>query len=547
MCSRDDSHGMAGAPRGRRSICICLALLLGVALWSAHPGSAWAQTSPRRVNVMVFEPSSSPLGIVTLDVSDTLKHLYWYAGLYLSYSHTPLRQTAGGGTAFRYVRHHLQMDVAAAIGFWRYLELAVSLPATLYQTGDAPDPAAGVTDHLRAHALGDLRIVPKVRFWHRQGRGFGMALVPQFTVPTGFDDAHAGERTLTFEPRLVLDYQFEQGTVLSANLGFRIRRRVDVDNLTVGHELLWGVGTAVNIHRRRLFLLGEVIGAVGVQDRDGGPDIEELPLEALVGIRYRAKVGVIATAGVSVGITHGWGTPDARVFVGLGYTWGDAARPFPWPGDPDGDGISGMDDECPLVAEDRDGNKDTDGCPDPDDDNDGVCDDNPTIQKNLRRFRNTCIGRDQCPGQKEVINGVNDEDGCPDAGKPVIKIVGDKIIILDKIYFATGKARIMPKSRRLLRVLAAVLRTRSDISRLEVAGHTDERGTSAANYRLSRRRARAVRYYLINRGIRPSRLKAKGYGDSEPVARRCNRRRSRAARKACWAKNRRVVLRVLSR
>src|SRR2546421_2685066 len=42
--------------------------------------------------------------------------------------------------------------------------------------------------------------------------------------------------------------------------------------------------------------------------------------------------------------------------------------------DPDGDGIVGVADKCPLVAEDKDGFEDDDGCPDPDNDKDGIPD-----------------------------------------------------------------------------------------------------------------------------------------------------------------------------
>jgi hypothetical protein len=51
------------------------------------------------------------------------------------------------------------------------------------------------------------------------------------------------------------------------------------------------------------------------------------------------------------------------------------------------------------MAEDRDGRGDDDGCPDPDDDFDGVPD-----------------ARDACATEPEMVNGVSDDDGCPDRG-----------------------------------------------------------------------------------------------------------------------------------
>jgi outer membrane protein OmpA-like peptidoglycan-associated protein len=65
--------------------------------------------------------------------------------------------------------------------------------------------------------------------------------------------------------------------------------------------------------------------------------------------------------------------------------------------DNDGDGVEDHEDECPGKAEDIDGFDDADGCPDLDNDDDGVPDD-----------------RDDCPAEKEDIDGRLDDDGCPD-------------------------------------------------------------------------------------------------------------------------------------
>ena len=51
-----------------------------------------------------------------------------------------------------------------------------------------------------------------------------------------------------------------------------------------------------------------------------------------------------------------------------------------------------------------------------------------------------------------------------------------------------------------------------------VEGYTDSIGSDAYNLRLSERRAQAVRDYLIELGIKPSRITTKGYGKARPVA-----------------------------
>ena len=53
---------------------------------------------------------------------------------------------------------------------------------------------------------------------------------------------------------------------------------------------------------------------------------------------------------------------------------------------------------------------------------------------------------------------------------------------------------------------------------VEIMSHTDSKGSDKYNEKLSQQRAESVVAYLISKGIKPERLKAKGYGESKPVA-----------------------------
>jgi outer membrane protein OmpA-like peptidoglycan-associated protein len=172
----------------------------------------------------------------------------------------------------------------------------------------------------------------------------------------------------------------------------------------------------------------------------------------------------------------------------------------PW-GDTDGDTILDNVDLCPKEKEDFDEFEDQDGCPDPDNDGDGVPDE-----------------KDKCKNEPETINGFQDEDGCPDQGKVVVIVRKEKIEILEKVYFATGKAVIKRQSFSLLNQVAQVIRGHKEIKKIRVEGHTDSQGGDKSNLRLSQRRADAVRKYLIDQGVQPDRLQAIGYGETKPIA-----------------------------
>jgi len=178
------------------------------------------------------------------------------------------------------------------------------------------------------------------------------------------------------------------------------------------------------------------------------------------------------------------------------------------------------------TKEDMDGFQDTDGCPDPDNDGDKICDGNADIQPHLALWKSVCKGKDQCPGTdadqatnfvktREIFNNYQDTDGCPDKLQLVV-VTAKRIEIKQKIYFDFNKARIKPVSYEVLNQVAQVLLDHSTMA-VRIEGHTDSRGSSHYNRRLSRRRAKSVRRYLIGKGVDPGRLSAVGYGEDRPI------------------------------
>lgn len=167
--------------------------------------------------------------------------------------------------------------------------------------------------------------------------------------------------------------------------------------------------------------------------------------------------------------------------------------------DNDRDGVPDAQDKCPLESEDHDQFQDEDGCPDPDNDQDGIKD-----------------AEDACPNEPEVFNNYADHDGCPDADQ--VRVVGDKIVLDDKVHFATNSAIIRSVSYGLLSRVAALIQEHPDYIHIEVHGHADRRGDDAFNRDLSERRAQSVMNFLIDEGgLDASRLSFKGFGSDQPL------------------------------
>ncbi len=127
--------------------------------------------------------------------------------------------------------------------------------------------------------------------------------------------------------------------------------------------------------------------------------------------------------------------------------------------------------------------------------------------------------------KEEVIRGTNplnpEDDIILDISAP---------IVLEGVTFASGSAELTPEREKMLLRVLNTLNAYPDI-KVEIRGYTDNVGKASSNKRLSQRRANAVRYWILNKGISPERVVANGYGEENPIAdnstkegRRLNRR-----------------------
>lgn len=95
---------------------------------------------------------------------------------------------------------------------------------------------------------------------------------------------------------------------------------------------------------------------------------------------------------------------------------------------------------------------------------------------------------------------------------------GTIITLSGAVLFRTNAASLLPIAEQQLRKVADALNSYDEDRKIVVAGHTDSRGSSTANRRLSLARAESVRAFLVNAGVSPERISASGRGEDEPIA-----------------------------
>ncbi|HOW40722.1 MAG TPA: OmpA family protein, partial [Bacteroidales bacterium] len=114
--------------------------------------------------------------------------------------------------------------------------------------------------------------------------------------------------------------------------------------------------------------------------------------------------------------------------------------------------------------------------------------------------------------EKETTKG---QDKSRDFMVTILLTAIDKPIELPNILYDFGKWDLRPESMVSLDKLVETLNDNPNVT-IELMSHTDSRDTEEYNQDLSQKRAQVVVQYLIDKGIEPERLSAKGYGESTP-------------------------------
>ncbi|MGZ3407971.1 MAG: OmpA family protein, partial [Polyangia bacterium] len=362
------------------------------------------------------------------------------------------------------------------------------------------------------------------------------------SFPTGDSASFMGQGGLTGRFRLVGEWR-SRFVHAALNAGFVLRGGRDFADLHVGSQFQYGAALATPLPLG-FAIVGELRGLVGVELPKGFAfSTAEAPAELAAGLRWQARFGLELDAAVGVGLSRGYGVPDrARAIFGVKYVTPERHRapppiappppsppvaPPPPPPDADEDGVPDDLDQCPTER----GTPEFHGCPPPDADHDGVpdaadrCPDKAGVPENqgCPDFDSDGDGfvdrLDKCPFEPETWNGVDDDDGCPDQPAALAALVGDRIVLFEPVLFQNDGRVVDKRSFKLLGVIAHILNLHTEVLKLRVEGHMDNKMPPLEGLELSRARAAAVRRWLIDNGhVDAKRLTAQGFGADRPIA-----------------------------
>jgi OOP family OmpA-OmpF porin len=418
------------------------------AFFASLPSLAAAQTLPS-VDLRTWRPSMAPEAGLVLEPAQAPGPWQWNVGAWASYAQMPvvLRSATTGAVAFEPVAHLIGADLVAGIGLGDRSSIGVDVPLYLFQDGTSGLPPTIVSGgKVPSSGIGDVTLLGKGVLLrndpHGVPLGFGLAALGALSLPTGERTSFQSDGSVTVSLRLLAEYALGVGA-LSASLGYLLRTAqqtwpdASIGGVTFGDEIPWSVGATLRPKG--------VLPSLDSGDRQSWevalhgalPATPVAPFQAgsarlspaLVALDDRISLGhyrdAFVLGGLDIGLDEAKGVPAIRLVVALG--WAPRAH------DRDGDGVRDDVDECPDLAEDKDGIQDEDGCPEDDADGDGILDAQdacplvPGVWWNDPK-KNGCPAPDTdgdgiadpvdaCPAVKGVPSDDPKKNGCPAASQ----------------------------------------------------------------------------------------------------------------------------------
>jgi len=554
---------LAVALRRRRALALGAAALAVV----TSAGGAAAQSN-RDLELGTFSPAPATEGrMFAIESPQVGTPGAWALDLAVNHAVSPMKiETGVPMTGGDVISGRTALELGFAYAVIPKLELGLRVP--LLRQAGADTGIAGLDFSDAGTAVGDVGIMARYALVDGKTKLGASAMI---TAPTAKADQFAGSGTVTGAGKLLVSAAAGKRLTLAANAGFLFRAaETDFGSMTQSHQVLFGAGVSVRA-AEKLWVIGEGFGRYGL----GGADDTHAtsPIEATAGIRYRLGQSVALSLGGGTGLRAGIGAPKVRGFLMLSFSpKAKADAPLhvyvpPPPrdvADDDSDGVVNADDACKLDAEDGDGFEDADGCPDADNDKDGVldgddkCPDQPEDKDGVDDGDGCIDGDndgdgvpdvgdkcpaepedkdgfedddgcdepdndkdgvpdvlDQCAMEPETINGNADEDGCPDKGDSLIMVMPDRIEVLEPVTFVGVTTKLGKNAPKALSQIGATMRADRKIKRLRITVHVHPRG--GGDEQLSQKRADEIRAWLVNWGVEPERLDARGIGSKRPL------------------------------
>jgi outer membrane protein OmpA-like peptidoglycan-associated protein len=295
----------------RKRLFVC-AVVAAIAVAASSTASALT----KGFEASSFHPAVDGGPYFTLYGSEALAQWQWVLGTQANYAYRPFQLVDANGNRVRgIIDHAIIQDVYASVGLvGQWLQLGLDVPVAWWL--NYQDPNVATAPSQQKIAMGDVIVNLKSEFLKVRDHRVGIALLPFVTLPTGKGAYFNGAGGVTGGGKLIFEFLPVDRWHIALNAGALFRQKFTLNNVEQYHQLLYGLGTAVDL-TKRLSIAAEATGRAkltGLFDNK-----QESPAEVDGGLKYAFDNGVMLDAGGGAGIVRGSGAPTYRAFLGVAY------------------------------------------------------------------------------------------------------------------------------------------------------------------------------------------------------------------------------------
>lgn len=424
-------------------------------------GAFWSVSTRANVvgvDTQNFNPTNDGLDFVTVHSSETLKPGLINLGLFLNYAVNTLPNFEDTTTQTRtnFKDSLISADLNFAVGLASNWEVGLSAPMLLSQSvGSDIEAARGQFEQT---GLTEIRAMTKWRLWGDESQGVALVASGNFNQIENnpFTGVNSGP-TWNFEA--AADTTMDR-FALGVNLGYRFRSPGDPDPAVpidpMRDQLIASGAISYLVPDWDTKIIAEVFASFPADDQKYISDRDLSSAEFLLGAKYDINTQAAFHVGAGTEIVHGNSSPDWRVYTGLNWVLG------------------------PLFAR---------------------ASESEIVKVEKYRYND-----------EEIRQELEEMDYLAKTPENEETFVGRGVL------FAFNSDQLADEAMETLQKFADYLRKPPGLQSLVIEGHTDSVGSAEYNRSLSQRRASRVRQAMISLGIPSERVKAVGYGESQPIA-----------------------------
>lgn len=446
-------------------------LVLLVSLFSIH---AFANVCGS--DYQNFNPITSGIDFITVQPSETLSPCLGNLGVFFDYAQNTLTYANNQSQSGKVQDSMNHLDLSLGLGLAPNWDFGVSLPFIL---GSRVKDAT-YADYLSKDGLSEVRVNTKIKVWG-DSHG-GVALAGTLNFNTIQDNPYVGTSS---QPILGVDLIGDHSwgdLAVALNLGYRARKGGDsiagVPITPYGNQYTYSVAGSYWIDGIDSKFVTEIYGAQPVSQSSTVYESQK-SLEAIVGLKHEYSQKFSIHMGLGSAVQAGTASPDMRLYAGINYAF-----------------------DNPFCAK-------------------------KTPAQEIEKIE---IAH---PANNVVFveNLAVKNDPPPPAPAPAPHVPKELVKLSAEVLFDSSSDKIKPEAFAHLDNIAKMI-SQVEYTKVEIQGHTDSIGKHEFNLALSRKRAEAVKNYLVEtKHLDAKKLEFVGFGDSRPVASNRNQQGRRANRR----------------